>query len=143
MSEKTKTPKAETFPIALITCCGSFDDILEDASVIYHKREQAFMSSDARDNKLPEKAASWAKASQKLIGAAGAIFHKYGAKFEEQEQALKILDIIGFACEIAFGCDMCFAREEKAAAQRTSFCHLRLTSYHLISAAPTPVTTAY
>ena len=93
MSEKTKMPKAETFPIAMISCCGSFDDIMGDAQKLYDDQKTKFMSSDPRDEDLPEKAASWAKASQRLIGVAGSSFCRYPARAERQEEALRILDI--------------------------------------------------
>ena len=91
--EHEENKNAETFEIALITSCGSYDDILKDAQELYDELRDEFMTSSAEKDELPEKAAEWAKASVHLIRAAASEMCAYPADAERQEKALHIMDV--------------------------------------------------
>ena len=93
MSKKTNMPKPDVFPVALIHCCGSFDDVMGDAQRLYEEQRELFMASNANDDDLPKKAEAWAKASKRLIQTAGADFCRYPANAERQENALRIIEL--------------------------------------------------
>ena len=66
MAEKHEEKKnAETFEIALITSCGSYDDILKDAQELYDELREAFMTSSPEKDEVPEKAAEFPAAFSK------------------------------------------------------------------------------
>ena len=92
MGETTKKSDAGMFQFPMITCCGSYEDVLADVQALYNKQREAFFSGNANDDDVPEKAEAWAKVSKRLIQAAASEMCMYPAEAERQEKALQIID---------------------------------------------------
>ena len=93
MGDTTKKSDAGMFQFPMITCCGSYEDVMADVQALYNERREAFLTGNSNDDDVPEKAAAWEKVSKRLIQAAASEMCLYPADAERQEKALQIIDI--------------------------------------------------
>ena len=92
MAERKDKTDAGIFQFPMITCCGSYDDVMADVQALYNERRTAFLTGNCNDEDVPEKAAAWEQVSKRLIQAAGSEMCAYPADAERQEKALHVID---------------------------------------------------